>query len=153
MRTLTLWQPWASLLVARLKLHETRGWPLRRPGWVAIHAAKQEPRAVARLVRQPQRLFQLALGQMGTTFEALPRGAVLGLALFGECVRVEQIRADVGAMDADFGDWTDRRYAWPVLDVWEFPAPVPARGRQGIWQWTVPADLREKFDLYCEMRA
>jgi hypothetical protein len=34
-----------------------------------------------------------------------------------------------------FGDYTPGRYAWILADVVPLEEPVPARGRQGLWEW------------------
>jgi hypothetical protein len=35
-----------------------------------------------------------------------------------------------------FGDFTPGRFAWVLADVEPLPEPVPARGHQGLWEWT-----------------
>lgn len=35
----------------------------------------------------------------------------------------------------DFGDFTPGRYAWLLADIVKLDEPVPARGRQGLWEW------------------
>ena len=40
-RTLSLWQPWASMIAVGLKRHETRSWETSYRGLLAIHAAKR----------------------------------------------------------------------------------------------------------------
>lgn len=39
MKALTIWQPWASLLVSGQKKYETRSWATAYRGPIAIHAA------------------------------------------------------------------------------------------------------------------
>jgi hypothetical protein len=34
-----------------------------------------------------------------------------------------------------FGDWTPGRYAWQLANVQMLETPIPARGRQGLWDW------------------
>lgn len=41
MKTLSLWQPWASAIVAGKKSIETRSWSTRHRGPLAIHAARK----------------------------------------------------------------------------------------------------------------
>ena len=41
MKSLSLWQPWASLVALGIKTIETRSWETRYRGEIAIHAAKQ----------------------------------------------------------------------------------------------------------------
>ena len=33
------------------------------------------------------------------------------------------------------GDWTPGRYAWELDNIELLPLPIPARGRQGLWNW------------------
>lgn len=42
-RTLTLWQPWASLVALGVKTIETRSWSTRHRGPLYIHAAARHP--------------------------------------------------------------------------------------------------------------
>jgi len=156
-RAITLWQPWASFMMAGLKTYETRSWRLPEDGWVAIHAAKREPRDVGRFINersqsQHRRMFLAGLGIIGEVFERLPRGQVLGLALFNESVPVETVRWTLGAYDSHLGDWTDGRFAWPVANIYHFPRGIPARGKQGIWHWTMPTDLAVAFHSWQEER-
>lgn len=34
-----------------------------------------------------------------------------------------------------FGDWTPGRYAWEFANVKILPEPIPAKGKQGLWEW------------------
>lgn len=40
MKAITIWQPWAMLIALLEKGNETRGWPTKHRGPLAIHAAK-----------------------------------------------------------------------------------------------------------------
>jgi hypothetical protein len=44
MKSITLWQPWASLFAIGVKGPETRSWSTRYRGPLAIHAAMRDPR-------------------------------------------------------------------------------------------------------------
>ena len=37
-----------------------------------------------------------------------------------------------------FGDYSVGRYLWHLRDIRKLPEPVPATGRQGIWNWEPP---------------
>lgn len=43
MKALTIWQPWASLIACGAKRYETRSWPTKYRGPIAIHAAAKDP--------------------------------------------------------------------------------------------------------------
>jgi hypothetical protein len=34
-----------------------------------------------------------------------------------------------------FGNWTPGRYAWELANVRLLQEPIPAKGRQGLWNW------------------
>ena len=34
-----------------------------------------------------------------------------------------------------FGDWTPGRYAWEIAKVKMLETPIPAKGKQGLWEW------------------
>lgn len=132
---LSLWQPWASLIMAGVKVHETRSWP--PPGWLlgrrlAIHATATSPQKAI-----SEELHALCRWHLGRNYwRELPRGAVLGTVLVGRGVRTHDAKP---ASDADLiaGDWREDRWAWPCSDPQPFPVSIEARGRQRLWQITV----------------
>lgn len=141
---ITLWQPWASLLLEGFKDHETRSFrlPDRLVGEaVAIHAAK---RPLDERKMEPE-LSGLCRAGLGTMYvDEVPRGAILGLVRFGPPVRTESLiplrrpRGEWGMPisreDYVGGDWSLGRWAWPVLDRKPLDVPVPTTGRQGWWK-------------------
>ncbi len=124
MRAITLWQPWAQLVVLGLKKVETRHWPTKVRGLIAIHAA----------LRRPDMRFP------ATDTAPLPLGAVVGLAELTDCVPIEELYG--GGFDTPteraYGGWAKGRYGWILANPRLFAAPVPARGRQGFWTWIPP---------------
>jgi hypothetical protein len=113
MKCLSLWQPWATLLVTGHKRVETRGWPIRHRGPLLVHAAKKWNRAAADLcLTEP---FRSALAAFGVppaprNFSAadmvrraagwdLPFGAVIGRVDVVECYRTEDVLFDSSGLD------------------------------------------------------
>lgn len=41
----------------------------------------------------------------------------------------------VSPRERHFGDYSEGRFAWLLDNVEELPEPIPARGRQGLWDW------------------
>jgi hypothetical protein len=118
MRAITLWQPWAQLIVTGAKRVETRHWPTNIRGVIAIHAAKRK----------------LDL----TSFHGvLPLGAVVGTVELVDCIRIEELYGSEYDSPAErsYGDWSPGRYGWLLRNPVLFDAPVPARGSQGFWRW------------------
>lgn len=135
MKALTLHQPWASAIVAGLKRHETRSWATSYRGPLAIHAGKSLP-AYAREFIEETRADGIALP------DPMPLGAVVCIAELVACHRTEARWADIGAREAAWGDWSDGRFAWELANVRVLTPPIPARGAQGLWEWSeVPSGL------------
>ena len=136
MKALTIWQPWASMIVGGWKPYEFRNWaaPASIVGQrIAIHAAKRpikagELRDIMDYVCSPdgQRdgIDPACMDLLEQTWirDELPRSAVLGTALLG--------KPDIAARNT-----VGVRYAWPMMAVESFAKPIPAKGAQGFWEW------------------
>jgi activating signal cointegrator 1 len=132
MRAISLWQPWASLWLSPLKVHETRHWSTTYRGWLAVHAAK-------RLVSDcGEELDELCMQQFGAMWRrTLPRGAILGTVDLVDCLPTEIIVPALA--DITCGDFSAGRYGWKRNAWRQVPAPVPYIGRQGFFN--VPDEL------------
>lgn len=136
--TLTLTQPWASLVALGKKHVETRSWSTNYRGPLAIHAAKGWT--------EDDRIYAAGLARRGVLPRAdLPRGCVIGLARLVDVVPtmiafgLPQWSED----EAEFGDFSDGRFAWVLDDVVELVKPQPARGSLGLWKWMPSTVLNE----------
>lgn len=148
MRALTLHQPWASLVALGHKQIETRSWPTRHRGPLAIHAAKTQ---------LPTRTFEAqSLGQVMTQqqWDEMPFGAVVAVAELHEMFYIDRTvhsaapelvalnatgfptdHKPVPAEQVPYGDYSPGRWAWMFKDVFPVDPPLPARGMQGLWTW------------------
>lgn len=149
MRTMTLWQPWASLFVGTLehpgpKRYETRSWPTDYRGWLLIHAAIKHLTGAelgAELVA-----FTHARG-----FDRVPYGALVGAVYIDHCQHIDRILADhLAATDPDSlvcGNWRAGRWAWRRSAAVPLLEPIPWRGQQGFYQVPdekLPAEFLER---------
>jgi len=143
---LTIYQPWATLIVAGLKPYEFRKWPApkRLVGQrIAIHAGarpakKNEIAALlARLQRRMSKVDERAvplLERWHLSPGLLPVSSVLGTAVLGEPRQAAKLFA--GEIDPNDSDRVDHSlWAWPMLEIVRFDITVPARGKQGFWWW------------------
>lgn len=142
LRAVTLWQPWASLIVRGAKRTETRSWAIA-PGPILIHAARRPVRSGE--IEQLHELARDALGPSPST--TLPRGSIVGAAWVTGCVdfespdRIENVRAALGRggteafvdLESSVGDFTEGRVGWRLAGARPCN-PVPARGAQGLWR-------------------
>lgn len=143
MKAITLWQPWASLLVAGEKKVETRSWrfPYKMPIVLAIHAAKKWDNYLAELAwSQP---FHSALQRCGLLNGrgSIPRGAIVGIVQLTSCRPTDDFGQTVSTTEMAFGDYTAGRWAWLCSEFFQLPEPIPCRGRQGVFDWEPPEGL------------
>jgi len=150
MKALTLWQPWASLVVAGLKPYEFRRWPAPRAlvgQRIVIHAAARPLDMGEVLDLLDPRTRRLAGTVAGTSLQwtearrmidrmrfapqATPLGAGLGTVVLG----APQRAIDIAWHDSDPADIDPDVWAWPMTDAAPWPVPLRARGRQGFWFW------------------
>jgi len=150
MKALTVWQPWASLLVLPLdhcrrpKTFETRPWDTRYRGPLAIHAAKTEPAWVRDAWMSEPRLRSVLTTYLTewasppeVIFDELPRGAIVGRLTLDAVLPASCNPPD--PMDALLGDFSPGQYAWSTSHPHRLVIPVPYRGSQGLWG--IPDDL------------
>ena len=146
MKALTIWQPWASLIMAGAKPVEWRGWacPRRIVGQrIAIHAGARPARAdeiadILGRISGPETSLVAAIAEpllRRVHRVSWPLSSVLGTAIIGAPISaLDWVRAHA----PDFAD-SDRidqsKFAWPLSGIERFEPPIPARGAQGFWDW------------------
>jgi hypothetical protein len=145
---LTLWQPWASLVMGGWKPYEFR--PYAAPKWLAghrivIHAGVRPINGKEIDLLVNDLLAGVNCGGLSVKCvphlqswrihpESLPRGAGLGTVLLGESVLSSELWPGEFANDSDRIDKAN--WALPVSDPRPFKPIVPARGFQKFWGWT-----------------
>lgn len=142
MKAITIWQPWATLLVSGKKKYETRSWATSYRGPIAIHAAKRPVRRTIDALVADRGAGWLTLDYFDSLFmrpgelNQLPTGAIVGTAILTRCNLVtEAFLAKLTPMELALGDFTLGRYAWEFQMMVPVDPPVPARGMQGLWEW------------------
>jgi hypothetical protein len=148
-RVISLYQPYATLVVLGEKKFETRSWDTNCRGPLLIHATVGFPKWAREACYQEP--FKSVLGQYGYNALNLPKGQIIG-----QVELVNTVRSDLwiaGRMegegeDADieaewmnefqFGDYTGGRFAWELTNPVRFAEPIPAKGSQGFWSYELP---------------
>lgn len=163
MKALTVYQPWATLIMIGAKPYEFRGWKPPRSvigQRIAIHAGARpvkagEVRALIMALHGDGRMSvpclrgdaalplldrildgtKKSLALFGEPL-ALPLSHILGTAIVGEPKRGDLCAAEFGE---EAGNDSDRdgtfNWGWPMIDVQPAEPPIPARGAQGLWNW------------------
>jgi hypothetical protein len=159
MKALTIWQPWASLIVAGAKPFEFRSHRARSivGERIVIHAglAKVDREQVEQmhflLSKRPNDIMAkglilkplLAVPVLARFLDNdLPWASGLGTAIVGEPRLGTEIAAEFGVPRANDSDRDEHsNWGWPMLDIEKWDTPVPMRGKQGLWPWPTPEDL------------
>lgn len=128
-KALSLWQPWASLVAAGVKRHETRHWATNYRGRIAIHAAKTLDLAGA-----PDPLCEAVHGPYWA--KDLPRGVVVAVGVLTACDPAERVADHLTPADRAAGNFARGRFAWRIERIQRVINPVPLIGRQGLFNWT-----------------
>lgn len=172
MKAMSLWQPWASLLACGAKQYETRSWATNYRGSIAIHAAKWKPNLHA-LVYGMGLIYKIddmirALDEHGCfpgeeLFEDLPRGCIIATAELVGCHEIEEGFRSEGVWickkprdgiesyenifgnELLFGHYESGCYAWEFANMRMLDKPIPAKGRQGLWNWEPPKEVAHEL--------
>jgi len=139
--TISLWQPWASLVVLGAKHYETRIWKYPqdyRGRRVGIHAAK-DSRYLSLIRTEP---FASALANAPWQTPC-PLGAILGSAVLGQAQVA--VAANVPLIERQFGDFGPGRWAWEMLEPKIFDVPIPYKGRQGFFYSDLEAAQKQSL--------
>jgi hypothetical protein len=138
MKALTISQPYASLIARGEKWVENRKWETKYRGTLAIHAGKGTQYLDAREMRE----------------QGYPSGCILAVCDLVACFRLRDIDKVAGKLAAvgftlpkvlDH-EHTEGPWCWLLSNVRELCEPVPCRGAQGLWDWTVPDYLMDAIE-------
>lgn len=147
LKSLTLWEPWATLLAMGEKRIETRDWSTLYRGPVAIHAAKGGLTQSMLKAKCSQRYFSEALKEMlalATDRRHVPHfafGHVIAVGTLSGCVRTNSYRCLPGVFDdypdldtpkeRAFGNYGEWRFGFVFTNMCRLVTPVPFKSRQG----------------------
>ncbi len=146
MKAISIYQPWASAIVAGHKTMETRGWRTKYRGPLAIHASRKTFCWEFELMNAS--IFSVVFSRQKKTdeefFRSLPRGGIVGVVQLVDCIRTEaaivqarrrkflNLRFEQWWSEADLGNFDAGRWAW----ILEHPVEtkfVPMRGKPGLF--------------------
>lgn len=142
MKTITLTQPWATLVALREKRIETRSWRVNYRGPLAIHAAKRFPPDAQYLCfKEPFRKILVDRysfvmgGEIYLGKHKFPLGAIVATCRLVDIQPTIAIADTISDQERAFGDYSPGRFAWILEDIEPLAQPVPAKGKQGLWEW------------------
>jgi hypothetical protein len=122
---LSIWQPWAWLIVRGYKDVENRGWaPKTPPPWLLIHASKRfRPGEIVEIF-EDIKAADLAQGARVTLNDLKAQlGGIVGVARLTGCVQGSR---------SPWADDTPGTWHWELADARPLPFH-PCRGQQGLF--------------------
>lgn len=150
MKALTIWQPWASLIMIGAKPYEFRRWDFRQrqprlvDQSIVIHAGARPVRiaevkdiveriddGLSSIVRDKampllERILAAHKGQ-----GVVPLACGLGTATIGTPISV----AALFDSPADSDRIDHHMFGWPLTEIQPFEELFEVRGMQGFWEW------------------
>jgi hypothetical protein len=138
MKTLSLLQPWATLVVMGAKKIETRSWNTKYRGEILIHASANKKEAELLCGVPGKDPFKRFIRHCTD----LPFGAIIGKANIVSTATTTELLSsnmfikDIQLTDQEkaFGDYTPGRYGWLLKDAIQFRNPVKAKGSLSLWE-------------------
>lgn len=132
MKAISLWQPWATLVVVGAKEYETRSWSVKPGQLLAIRAAKRFDKMQREFCKEEP--FRETLGWAGYSIDTLPLGAVVGVVKVLEVMQTGAVLESLSRKELAFGNYGPGRYAWKLEVVKQFVSPIPMLGMQWLFE-------------------
>ncbi len=133
LKALTVCQPWAWAIAEGHKRVENRTWATRYRGPLAIHAGKSEKWMAHGLDQIEQ-----ALG-IRPHEETLAFGAVICVVDLVACHTLDYAIRHYPWIK--FHPFADGPFCWILQHPKRLLEPLPATGRQGLWNWMAPDEI------------
>lgn len=158
MKTITIKQPWASLICEGIKDIENRTWPTKFRGRVLIHASANTAKFTDLLaVRSELYIYSCSLRDNHEEFKKYPHSAIIGSVEIIDCVlNHESAWAEHTAKKwKKNGEFLDEIevpvYNWVLTNPIIFPEPIPAKGKLSFWDYPNILSEQEEKDgeLFC----
>jgi activating signal cointegrator 1 len=162
MLAISLHQPWATAIALSSKHIETRSWPTKYRGALAIHAAKRCVKSelihISSIWTWRGALNDVFKDQpRNALWDVLPFGAIVAVCELSDCrptdsfsqAELHTLRTKEGGYDTWAHDWTENmmgnfglgRYGWVLKNVRALKTPIPWRGGQGFFHVDIEGAL------------
>ena len=126
MKVLSIKEPYATLIKDGVKIYETRSWKTNYRGEIYIHAS---------LTQSKSETYETAIKYLKS--EPNP-GYILCLCKLVDCIPMTKKFIDYinrETKEADYGRYSEDRYAWKLELIEVLNEPIKAKGKLGIWNY------------------
>ncbi len=139
MKVISIWQPWANLIVHGYKRFETRTWAPPRSvigQRIGIASTKNIVPKQVTAFNEPE--FQLfwELLEEDWQFDRLPRGYLLGTVILDSYEEItDELIDDITREERAYGWYQLGGFAWRLTKPDLLEHPIPIKGAQGLYDW------------------
>ena len=127
MKTLTIKQPWATLIMQQDKRFEFISWQTKYRGDLLIHAGKEiDKEATKRLAKYIPK--------------NMPTGKILGKVTLVDCIKMSPEFKEI-LLKENKDIYTEssfrENYGWQLENVEVFDDPIEAKGKLSLWDFEI----------------
>ena len=126
MKVLSIREPWASLIIEGYKEYEFRSWKTKYKGKILIHAS---------LGVENNNLNRFKDYNIN-----INPGYIIGEAILEECIEVtDDFEKELYKKDKIVYAKSEHKrvYAWKLSNVKKYDEPIRAKGKLGLWNYSV----------------
>ena len=148
MKAITILQPYASLIACGQKHYETRSWPTKYRGRIAIHAGLGQQFDIMLMDDDYfEALVRGGITSGSNRYPNLPHGFIVAFADLTDCLKtigyygvhsdgaLLENNINIDRQEMTLGNYCTNRYAWKLENVEMLKEPIPAKGQQGLWNF------------------
>lgn len=135
MKTLTIKQPWASLIILGYKRFEFRSWQTKYRGDLLIHAGLGvDNEAMKRLAKYLP--------------DELPKGEIIGKVKLVDCIKMSpEFKKTLLEENSDIykNSVFKENYGWQMTNVEKFDEPIKAKGHLSLWEYDLEKEVQMEY--------
>ena len=128
MKVISIKEPFATLIKDGVKIYETRSWKTNYRGEIYIHASKTISKSEN-------------VDKAKKYLKSDPNpGYILCKCELVDCIPMTKEFIDyinTETNESDYGRYELGRYAWKLRVIEILPEPIKAKGKLGIWNYTI----------------
>lgn len=125
-KTLTIREPWASLIVNGYKEYEFRSWKTNYRGKILIHSGICFDKEYLDRFRE----YDLEYG----------KGEIIGEAELVDCIKVsdefQKLLNNKNRLVYGSNNY-DQKYAWKLINIKKYNKRIPVKGKLSLWEYDI----------------
>lgn len=129
MKTLSIIEPWASLIKEQVKYIETRSWKTNYRGKIYIHAS------LKKVSKKDEKINKLISLLKDKNFKY---GYIIAEATIVDCQYMDEKfleKIKENKIEYLCGEYKIGRYAWILEDIKPLQVPIKTKGSLGLWNY------------------